>query len=86
MDLRTLKRRLKSYNLTRRQTVPEDLVREIIWNEMQGPGCLAGYQKMWHILKLKHHIRVPRKLVECILKELDPEACALRKQKKTKKA
>ena len=44
MDLRTLKRRLKFYNLNKRKdTVSEDHIRNIVRNEMQGPGCLAGY-------------------------------------------
>ncbi len=37
-------------------------------------GSLAGYRKMWHILRLKHHLRVSRKIVAKILRELDPEA------------
>ena len=60
MSVRTLKRRLKAYNLSKRtENICEEQVREIIQAEMRGVGCLAGYRKMWHILKLKHHLHVP---------------------------
>ena len=92
MSVRTLKRRLKSYNLSRRVDLEEDgnfnqeYIRNLIWQEMQGAaGCLAGYRKMWHILRLKHHMHVPRKLVATILKNLDPEASDRRRRKKLKR-
>ncbi len=92
MSVRTLKRRLKSYKLSRRVDLEEDAnfnqehIRNIIWQEMQGAaGCLAGYRKMWHILRLKHHMHVPRKLVATILKDLDPEASDMRRKKKLKR-
>jgi hypothetical protein len=86
MSVRTLKRRLKDYNLSKRtENICEEQVRDVIWSEMRGTGCLAGYRKMWHILKLKHHLHVPRKLVERILKELDPEASSLRRNRRLKR-
>ena len=88
MPVRTLKRRLKSYNLSRRVDLEEDgnfnqeYIRNLIWREMQGAaGCLAGYRKMWHVLRLRHHMHVPRKLVATILKNLDPEASDRRRKK-----
>ena len=61
MSVRTLKRRLQSYNLVKRKnSVNEDLIRNVIRREMQGPGQLAGYRKMWHILRIKHHVHAPR--------------------------
>lgn len=83
MSVRTLKRRLQSYNLVKRKiNVDEDLVRNIIRSEMQGPGQLAGYRKMRHILRLKHHVHAPRKLVAQILHELVPDASKARKRNK----
>lgn len=74
VSVRTLKRRLKSNNLGKKKiNVDEDLVRNIIRSEMQGPGQLAGYRKMWHILRIKHHVHAPRRLVAQILHELDPD-------------
>ena len=49
--------------------VDEDLVQNIVRIEMQGPGQLASYRKMWHILRLKHHVHAPRRLVAQILHE-----------------
>ena len=43
---------------------------------------MAGYRKMWHILRLKHQLRVPRQLVARILRELDPEASTMRRMKR----
>ena len=68
--------------MKRKINVDEDLVRNIIRSEMQGPGQLAGYRKMWHILRLKHHVHAPRKLVAQILHELDPDASKARKRNK----
>lgn len=83
MSVRTLKRRLQSYNLVKKKiNVDEDLIRNIIRSEMQGPGQLAGYRKMWHILRIKHHVHVPRRLVAQILRELDPDASKARKRNK----
>jgi len=46
MSVRTLKRRLQSYNLVKKKiNVDEDLIRNIIRSEMQGPGQLAGYRR-----------------------------------------
>ena len=51
---------------------------------MQGPGCLSGYRKMWHLLKIKYNIHVPHNMVAQILHDTDPEASSLRKKKKLK--
>ena len=74
MSVRTLKRRLQSYNLVKKKiNVDEDLIRNIIISEMQGPGQLADYRKMWHMLRIKHHVHAPRRLVAQILHGLDPD-------------
>lgn len=86
MNLRTLKRRLAKYNLSKKNNeTDEEELKNIIREEMQGSGCLSGYRKMWHVLRMKHHIHVPRSLVARVLKDLDPEASSLRKRKKLKR-
>ncbi len=88
MSVRTLKRRLCDYQLFRRkenENFYEEHVRNIIRQEMQGPGSLAGYRKMWHILRLKHQLHVPRQLVARILRELDPEASTMRRMRRLKR-
>ena len=83
MSVCALTRRLQSYNLVKRKiNVDEDFNRNIIRGEMQGPGQLAGYRKMWHILRLKHHVHAPRRLVAQILHELDTDASKARKRNK----
>ena len=78
MNQRTLKRNimLKDYGLKRRETVDEELkerVRDLILQEIcTGPDSLNGYRTMWHVLRLRHRINVPRRLVESLLREVDP--------------
>ena len=64
MSIRTLKNRLRRYQLRRRTpTYDLNLVREAILRELIGPGCSGGYRSMWHTLHL-HNIQVPRHVVE----------------------
>ena len=74
-SVRTLRRVLSNLGLKRRgQSVDIDAVRNHMRAEMEGPGCLKGYRSMWHLLRIKHHIQVPRTYVAHLLHELDPEA------------
>ena len=63
---------------------PEDL-RTIIQREMQETGELSGYRKIWHILRINHHLHVPRKLVAQIVHDIDPEASKARKGNKLRR-
>ena len=73
------------YKLSRKEIWrSEEAVKNIIKEEMQGSGCLSGYKKMWHLLKIKYNIHVPRNMVAQILHDIDPEASSLRKKKKLK--
>ena len=85
MSIRTLKRRIKSYGLQRRQ-VEYDIaeVREAIENIIDGHGSLQGYRSVWHTLQLKG-LRVPRVVVQEILREIDPEATELRRAHRLKR-
>ena len=51
---------------------------------LDGPDCVSGYRHVWHSLQLKGH-QVPRKKVETILRELDPDGCQQRKEHKLKR-
>ena len=85
MSERTLKRRLNDYGCARRSDVDDDLrrlVRDLILLEIgNGPDSLNGYRTMWHILRLRHGINVPRNLVQRILKEVDPQGVERRKRR-----
>ena len=85
INQRTLKRRLKDFGLTRRETVDEELrerVKDIILQEIcTGPDSLNGYRTMWHILRLRHKINVPRRLVESLMREVDPRGVEQRKSR-----
>ncbi|XP_028416576.1 uncharacterized protein LOC114540653 [Dendronephthya gigantea] len=85
MSIRTLKNRLNEYGLKRRNTVyDEQLVRQRIEEELNGPGCMGGYRSVWHTLKLQG-LQVPRDVVEQLVRELDPDGCSERKAKRLKR-
>ena len=74
---RTSKRKLQQLGLRRRGgNIDEATVRFYVEHEMQGAGELVGllgYRHIWHALRLRHHLTVPRQLVHDIMKEIDPE-------------
>ena len=73
LHVRTLKRKLRELGLKRRGADYEEAtVCQLIEQEMQGAGSLAGYRYIWHVLQLRHHIHVPRSLVSSLMKEIDP--------------
>ena len=64
MHIRTLKRILKDLGLKRKAANhDEDIVRELIKQEVQGAGSLAGYHYIWHAFRLRHHVNVLRSQV-----------------------
>ncbi|CAB4030090.1 Hypothetical predicted protein [Paramuricea clavata] len=80
MSLRTLKRRLRDIGLRRNGNINEDLegrirqINEIIDNKISnGSGASLGYRSMWHLLRLRYHIHVPRRVVAQVIQEIDPE-------------
>ena len=79
---RKLQDRLKSqYRLSRRGSqhqVDDQLLRQLILQELDGPGRLLGYWALWRKLQLKYSIRTPRSTVQTLLRELDPEGSRLR--------
>ena len=84
-SITTLKRRINSYGLRRRH--PDynlEVVRDAIENIVDGPGCLRGYRSIWHSLQLLS-IRVPRIVVQEILREIDPEGTEMRKSHRLKR-
>ena len=84
ISLRTLMTRLETLNLKRRgNTIDENVVRQCIEFEVESSaGNLRGYRSIWHTLRLKYHLQVPRRTVANILHEIDPEASMIRQQRK----
>ena len=76
MNERTLKQRLKNCGLRRRNGVDDELVervKDLIMLEIcTGPNSLSGYRTMWHVLRLRYKIHVPRRLFESLMREVDP--------------
>ena len=53
-------------------------LRNAIVEILDVPGCSVGYRSVWHALQRKG-IRVPRSVVEEIVRELDPDGIEARK-------
>ena len=86
VSTRTLKRKLLMYNLKKKNnTVDPEYLKNIIQREMQECGELSGYRKIWHLLRINHHLHVPRKLVAEIVYNIDPEASRARKGNRLKR-
>ena len=83
----TLLRKLKQYGLSRRnlngQTQVVD-VRKRIEEIVSGPGSAGGYRSLWHTLELEG-LRVPRIIVQHLLREIDPEGVSARKAHRLKR-
>ena len=86
MNERTMKRRLKDYGLRRRDAVDDELVErvtDLITLEISsGPNSLSGYGTMWHVLRLRHKIHVPRRLVILLMREVYPRGVEQRKHRR----
>ena len=83
----TLLRRLRQYGLSRQKQPSEDelkAVRKRIEEIIDGPGSMGGYRTVWHTLELEG-LRVPRIVVQEIIRELDPEGTELRKSHSLKR-
>ena len=78
MCVRTLKNRLRQFNLRRRlPSFDMEVVREQIMNELSysSPGCQGGYRSiLWHTFRLKN-ILVSRHVAVELMREMDSEGC-----------
>ena len=71
------------YGLRRRgNNYDEVTVRELITREMQDAGRLGGYQYMWHALRLRHHINIPRQVVATIMKKIETDGVRKRRARR----
>lgn len=91
MSRSTLLRRLKAYGLSRRGFANNSnsncivaQVRQRIRELINGSASSGGYRTVWHTLEMEG-LRVPRIVVQDILKELDPEGTELRKAHRLKR-
>ena len=88
MCVRTLKRRLRSLGLRKKDNIAlidNETIRTAILKEMDGAGKLSGYRSIWHALRLRHHIHVPRNIVAEIMKEIDPNGVEERKARRLRR-
>lgn len=81
----TLLRRLKQYGIGRReQQIDYATVRRRISEINREAGSLSGYRSVWHTLEMEG-LRVPRIVVEEMLREIDPQGTAARKAHRLKR-
>ena len=71
MSLRTLKRRLKDINLSRKNlNYGINFVRQVIQELLDRPGSSVGYRSIWHTLKLRGII-VPCLVVQELMIQIE---------------
>jgi hypothetical protein len=76
MSSKTVCYRLKQFGLSRRhapEEIDEERVAHLIRQKLNGDGCLLGYRAMWQLIRRKYHVKVPRRVVQRLLREIDPE-------------
>jgi len=85
ISISTLKRRLRDWNMARRN-VEYDIndVRTAITELLDGPDSTVGYRSIWHALQIKG-VMVPRIVVQELMKEIDPGGVESRKAHKLKR-
>ena len=64
-----LKRRLIDLGLKSGKKMAESQIELLNRREIEGAGRLAGYRNIWHALRLRHHVHVPRSLVARLIKK-----------------
>ena len=85
MSLSTLKRHINRLGLRRRNAEYDiALVRNAIMSLLEGPDCSHGYRSIWHTLQM-NGMRVPRLVVELLLREIDPEGVSERRKHRLKR-
>lgn len=91
MSYSTLLRRLKVYGLNRRGFFQRDESEETfhqakrrISEMINGPQSSAGYRSIWHTLEMEG-LRIPRVVVQDLLKELHPDGVEARKAHRLKR-
>ena len=83
MSVRTLKRRLKSYGLSRQfSNISIPALSAILLREMEGPGQSKGYRSMRDHLKRSYGIRVKTDHVMRLMRELDPQGVLIRRNRR----
>ena len=89
----TLLRRLKKYGLGRRGMTDQAEFNDTFYKVqrrmaelLNGPCSLAGYRAIiiWHVLEMEG-LRIPRVVVQDLLREMDPEGTELRKKHRLKR-
>lgn len=71
--MRTLKRRLKSFNIFRRKYLtPDATLEEKIRTELSGPYGNIGYREMWKLFNSKHQLLASKTKVMTLLQRLNP--------------
>ena len=63
----------------------DQLLKQSILQELDGPGRLLGYRDLWRKLQLMYSMRTPRSNVQTLLCELDPEGTRLRQIHRSKR-
>lgn len=87
MCVRTLKKKIKSFDLKRKSFDEEHLagVVDAVRHEIDENSGSIGYRTMWHKLSHEKGINAPRDLVMKTMRDLDPQGSSARKAKRLKR-
>lgn len=87
----TLLRKLKKYRLFRRGVTKQESFSDTFLKVqgrmselINGPCSALGYRAIWHTLEMEG-LRIPRVIVQDLLKEMDPEGSELRRKHRLKR-
>ena len=87
ISMRTLKKKLKSFGLKRKNHSITHLSRaiDIVTQQVSTLGSSVGYRTIWHNLSHDFGINVPRDLIMLTMRELDPIGASTRKVRSLKR-
>lgn len=85
-SMRTLDRRLRHFKIYYTDyTVSLDRVRDVVKEEMEGPGVLLGYRAMQQKIRQKYSMNVPRDVVHNVMYDVNPDTLEQRRLQNKKK-
>ncbi|CAB4023080.1 Hypothetical predicted protein, partial [Paramuricea clavata] len=76
------------FGLSRRhapEEIDEERVAHLIRQELNGDGCLLRYRAMRRLIRRKYHGKVPRRVVQRLLREIHPEGSNERRSHRLKR-
>ena len=81
ISLATLKRRLRTWKLSRQEVIDRSQIKELIEHKMEGVNADAGVRRMKQSLLTQHQMFVKEETVTQLMKEIDPDGMICRQKR-----